>query len=337
MSNPLQNPIQLNFFERLKNTIEPSVSFPDLIGELLEIKSDSAYRRIRGETILGLDEAFKLCKHFKIPLEEFAGSDKHNVTFAYESFGVNNLNINAYLESIINNLQGLKNLPDIHVYFAAEFVPVFHHFEFEEMTAFKFFYWQKSIVNDKKLTGKKFEFKETSVETLKLAKKASALYDQIPSTEIWNVETINSTAMQIQYYWDSGLFESEDDALLICDQLKQMVERIQEKAERGLKFIGKDKEIPFNIFATEVMIGNNSVLGVAQDFKIALLTFNTFNSLTTSNAGFCEESEIWMKNMMKKSMLLNSVSEKQRFQFFQKIFKVIDSLKMRIEASALVK
>ena len=335
MNKLMQNPIQISFFERIKNTVGAAVSLPDVIGDLLNIKSDSAYRRIRGETILSIDEAFTLCRHFKIPLEALAESDKNNVTFAYESFGVNNLDINAYLESIINNLQQLKKLPDIHIYFAAEFVPVFHHFEFEEMTAFKFFYLQKSIVNDEKLTGKKFDFSTTSIETLELAKKASALYNQIPSTEIWNVETINSTAMQILYYWDAGLFSSAQDALLICDQLTQMVEHIQQKAEMGIKFIGKDPakktDIPFNMYASEVMIGNNSVLGVAEDFKISLLTFNTFNSLTTTNAGFCEESEIWMKNMMRKSMLLSGVSEKQRFQFFQKIFHVIDKLKMKIE------
>ena len=329
----IKNSIQAKFFEHLKNTIGPAVSLQDEVADALDVKRDSAYRRIRGETILSIDEAFTLCKHFKIPLEMLAASDTNNVTFAYESFGANNLDINAYLRSIINNLQQLKKLPNIHIYFAAEFVPVFHHFDFEEMTALKFFYWQKSIVNDEKLTGKKFDFKTTSEETLKLAKKAAELYNQIPSTEIWNVETINSTAMQILYYWDAGLFSSKEDALLICEQLTQMVEHIQQKAERGLK----KADIPFNMYASEVMIGNNSVLGVAEDFKLSLLTFNTFNSLTTTNSRFCEESEIWMKNMMRKSMLLSGVSEKQRFQFFQKIFNVIEGVKMKIEGRVLVK
>ena len=199
------------------------------------------------------------------------------------------------------------------------------------MTAFKFFYWKKSIVNDKNLEGKKFEFKAISEETLQLSKKALKLYRAIPSTEIWNVETINSTVMQVLYYWEAGLFQSKNDALIICDQLRKMVEKIQEEAETGAKKSG----VAFNMYASDVMIGNNSVLGIAENFKISLLTFNTFNSLTTTNTGFCEESEIWIKSMMKKSMLLSGVSEKQRLQFFLKIFQVIDSLKMKIENSGV--
>ena len=335
MSKQFKNSIQLNFFDQLKNVAPSDVALQDVMCSVLGLSRDSVYRRMRGETVLSIDEAFALCKYFKIPLQLLFDSDKNNVTFAYESFGIDNLDIHGYLESIISSLQLLKKLPEVHIYFAAEFVPVFHHFEFDEMTAFKFFYWQKSIVNDEKLAEKKFSFKESSKTSLNLAKKAFDLYEHIPSTEIWNVETINSTVMQVLYYWDAGLFSSQKEALLICDQLLQMVKNIQRKAEIGKKAMekgnAKKKGVAFNMYASEVMIGNNSVLGVAQDFKISLLTFNTFNSLTTSNTLFCEESKIWMNNMMKKSMLLSGVSEKQRFQFFQKIIKVIDHLKTKIE------
>ena len=335
MSIAIKNSAQLNFFEQIKERIGETASMAETIADVLEVGVRTAYRRIGGQSVLSMDEMLMLCKHFKIPLDTLAECDKSNVTFAYESFGINNLDIDAYLQSIITILQRLKKIPEIHIYFAAEFVPVFHHFEFEEMTAFKFFYWQKSIVNDKKFEGKKFEFKETSKDTLELAKKAAELYSQIPSTEIWNVETINSTLMQLSYYWEAGLFESEQEALLICDQLILMVKHLQQQTEVGTKFIGIDKTkntgAPFNMYASEVMIGNNSVLGIGEGYKISLLTFNTFNSLTTTNANFCEESEIWMKNMTRKATLLSCVSEKQRFQFFKKIIDVIEKLKGRIE------
>jgi len=48
------------------------------------------------------------------------------------------------------------------------------------------------------------------------------------------------------------------------------------------------------------------------------------NSLTTSNHQFCEEIEHWMKNLIKKSTLISSIAEKQRFQFFSKAYKAID-------------
>ena len=332
MTEPIQNTVQLRFFELLKNSIPSTVSLPDELMDLFNVGKDSAYRRIKGDTLLTLDEADLICEHFNLPWGMLSSRAKNQVTFVYESFGVNELDINGYLTSIIGNLEQLQKKPGIHIYFAAEFVPVFHHFGYDEMTAFKFFYWKKSIVNDKNLEGKKFEFKSISEETLQLSKKALDLYRAIPSTEIWNVETINSTVMQVLYYWEAGLFQSKQEALVICEQLRHMVEKIQEEAETGTKKSGA----AFNMYASDVMIGNNSVLGTAENFKISLLTFNTFNSLTTTNTGFCEESEIWINSLMKKSMLLSGVSEKQRLQFFLKIFHVIDQLKMKIENSGVI-
>ena len=258
MSAPLKNAKQLQFFELLKDTVPSTVSIADEMADLFGVSKNSIYRRMSGETLITLDETVLICEHFKVPIELLSSSGKKNVTFVYESFGAEELDINGYLTNIISILQHLVKKPGIHIYFAAEFVPVFHHFEFEEMTAFKFFYWQKSIVNDKHLEDKKFEFNAISKETLQLSKKALELYSQIPSTEIWNVETINSTLMQILYYWDAGLFQSKEDALLICEQMRLMVEKVRQEAEEGSKFFGTgDRKITsaaFNMYGSDVIM-----------------------------------------------------------------------------------
>ena len=64
---------------------------------------------------------------------------------------------------------------------------------------------------------------------------------------------------------------------------------------------------------------------------VSYITFNTLNSLTTTNRQFCEEIEHWMKNLIKKSTLISGISEKQRFQFFNKIYKSIDLAIERIK------
>ena len=49
------------------------------------------------------------------------------------------------------------------------------------------------------------------------------------------------------------------------------------------------------------------------------------NSLTTNNTEFCEETEHWVHNLERKSNLISGVSEAQRYQFFNTMFKSIDS------------
>src|SRR5204862_5030415 len=56
-------------FQRIKEILPPHASLVDTVAEILHLSSDSAYRRIRGETPLVLGEARDLCRHFKLSLD----------------------------------------------------------------------------------------------------------------------------------------------------------------------------------------------------------------------------------------------------------------------------
>ena len=55
--------IQSSFLEKVRSKLPPTISFADELAELLDISRDSAYRRIRGETILSLDEVRDFINH----------------------------------------------------------------------------------------------------------------------------------------------------------------------------------------------------------------------------------------------------------------------------------
>ena len=57
------------FIKHLKQVVPANVSLVDDIADLLKISNDSAYRRLRNETELSLDETYKICKHYKISID----------------------------------------------------------------------------------------------------------------------------------------------------------------------------------------------------------------------------------------------------------------------------
>src|SRR6185503_15552827 len=65
----LDTSVQSLFFEQIRKRLSPHVSFVDELAELLDISRDSAYRRMRGETVLSLDEVKKLSVRFKISVD----------------------------------------------------------------------------------------------------------------------------------------------------------------------------------------------------------------------------------------------------------------------------
>jgi hypothetical protein len=301
---------------------------------LLNVSMDSAYRRLRGETGLTLDETLLLCKKYNISLDTLLGSSQSMVHFSYRSIDNEKNTINTYLEGILKDFELLINNENVEFYFAAEDLPLFHFLEYEYLTPFKFFYWEKSILNNTGLFAKKFDKNHIDDSTLKLAKRLALIYSNIPSIEIWTEETILSTLSQINYYWEAGHFANVQDALNVINDLEKMISHIKLMADMGLKtslgkaFTSESKN--FMLYDCEVQIGNNSIFVQADKLKISLLSFNNFNSLQTFNLNYCLENEKWIKNLIKKSSVISRVSEKQRFQFFKKINELIQQVKVKI-------
>jgi len=61
--------VSAKFIEHLKKVAPKNMSLVDEIAEILGLSNDSAYRRLRGETALSLDETMLLCKKFRISLD----------------------------------------------------------------------------------------------------------------------------------------------------------------------------------------------------------------------------------------------------------------------------
>lgn len=333
-----QNEVQSKFMNHLKRAVPQGISLVKELSDVLNISIDAAYRRLRGETALSVDEAVNLCIHFRIsPTVLFQGNDQF-VTFSYKSMGTGVDSLSDYLNSVESDLKNALNLEMVQLFFAAEDIPLFHHLDYEFLTPFKFFYWKKAILNLPQLSGQKFERSAISSDTLEVARRISKLYLGIPSTEIWTEETIASTLSQVQYFWESGNFKSKSDALGVLEDMDLLISRIATQAEAGGKMAINQKQPShpgnFRLYASEVQIGNNSLLLQTEKLKISLLSFNTFNSLLTFNLNYCLENERWIQNLIRKSVLISEVSEKQRFRFFRKMSGMTETLKNRILSEA---
>jgi len=85
------------------------------------------------------------------------------------------------------------------------------------------------------------------------------------------------------------------------------------------------------LYFSEIEMTNNTVLVKLGDTKVVFLGHHTFNTMSTSNKTYCNETDVWLENIIKKSTPLSSVSEKHRYQFFKNSFATIDKLIAEIE------
>jgi hypothetical protein len=274
---------------------------------------------------LSLDETYKICKHYRISVDSVFSNKGDSVTCNYIKLTDSEENFENYLTSLLNQLERLQKSEEAKIIYAAEEIPIFHSFFSKELAAFKLFYWQRSVLNIPAYQTKKFDWDVISEKQLELTSKIHRTYLQIPSTEIWTDETINTTIKQIEYYFESGAFKEKEDAIIVLQELKKMAQAINLYAENENKSeINKLNNASFNLYNSDLVIGTNCIHVTVAGSVLSYISFNTMNSLTTSNNQFCEEIEHWMKNLIKKSTLISSIAEKQRFQFFSKAYKAID-------------
>jgi hypothetical protein len=337
MSGSPSRNVQLNFIQRLKDSLPASRSFVDEIADLLGVSADSAYRRIRGETALSLDEVAVLSAHFRIAPDLQSGSSSGNtVTFSYHHLSDNALNFEQYLTNIANDMKRIKSANQSEIIFAAEDIPIFHHFQYPTLTAFKLFYWNRSILNTPNLDGTKFDPALINDNLMAQARAIYDLYIETPSIEIWSEDTLNSTVKQVEYYWESGLFASKTDALNVLGDIEKMITGIERQAAHSSKFKGDvppaDSSQNYTLYCSELMIGNNCILVRLGSNSVTFISYNTFNSMTTTSQSFNEETDRWLRNLIRKSIPISGVAEKQRFRFFKMLNDKIVKMREKIEA-----
>src|SRR5574343_512897 len=235
-------PMQSVFIKKLKENLPPNVGMAEEIADILGISTDSAYRRIRGETDLSIDEAYKITKKYNISVDSIFSSLGDTVTFTYTKLTDSADNFDKYLNRIYGHVKMIGSFSEKKITYIAEEVPLFYSFFTEKLTQFKLFYWQRSVLNVPDYQGKKFEFGIVPKHQVELAMSAFKEYQAIPSVEVWTHETIHTVLKQVEFYVDSGVFQNKQDALEIVEEIRKMAQYLEKCAETGRKEISSQNE-----------------------------------------------------------------------------------------------
>lgn len=315
--------IQEHFIEKFRKALPPGIGPAEEIADILDVSIDSAYRRMRGETELTIDEIYKITKKHAISVDEVFSNSRDTVTFAYTKLTDSGENFETYLNRIINHLKSINKFDNKKVYYVAEEIPLFYSFFSKKFTDFKLFYWQRSVLNVPEYQQIKFQYGIIPQHLIDLAHNVYLEYLSVPSVEVWTEETVYTGLRQVRFYLDSGII-SKEIALELFEEYRKTIEMVQKFAETGRKNIS-DKSETYTLYSSEVVLGTNCIYVVMGDSRYSYISFNTLNSLTTNNPEFCEETEHWLRNVEKKSTLISGISEKQRYQFFSQMYKHIDA------------
>ena len=307
-------------FQRIKELLPPHASLVDTVANILHVSSDSAYRRIRGETPLILDEARELCAYYKLSLDQILNVQGGAVMFQNVRISPKNYSYKKYLTDIIRQVEYAGSFSHKEIIYLTKDMALFHNFYYKPLIAFRYFFWMKSIVQHPDFSNKEFEFSCLSDDIEKLSLDLSTAYCKVPSVEIWNTECINSAISQIEFYKESGWFASSADIKKIYESLMASIEHLKQQVEYGCKFMPGEnpeaKKTNFRFFYNRIILGDNTIIVVTDKMKTVFVNYDVLNYMFTRDENFCDPCYADMQNMMKRSTLISQTSEKQRNIFF---------------------
>ncbi|PWU00525.1 MAG: hypothetical protein C5B52_08755 [Bacteroidetes bacterium] len=324
--------IQQQFFNHLKSILPSHLSLADAMGDLLNLSADSVYRRIRGEKELSLGELKILCEHFHVSLDQVLQMKNNTIVFHAPEFDQSEHNFGDYLQRMLNQLTYINSFKKKEFLYSAKDIFVIHSFHVKELAAFKIFFWSKSIMNNPDLKDRYFSIRDYPFDDyFLLGQKVIKEYNEMPSSEVWNFETMSSTIHQIEYYRDAGLFKTKEDLHAVVDATDIMLTHIQNQAEKGHKYMYGHGEaghrMPVKYYIQDLILGNNSALVEIDGKYLSYLNHGVLHYLITSDERFNSRANSSFHTLLSRSTLISQTSEKERSRFFRTLREKVQACK----------
>ncbi|MFK7972472.1 MAG: hypothetical protein AB8F95_19030 [Bacteroidia bacterium] len=314
-------PQQEALFEAIKASLPSHVSLVDSLSDLLGVSHDSAYRRMRCEKALDIQELALITDHYGVSLDSLLTKKAKLPSFQHQRPRTGDLT--DWLKSMERQLIQLQQVEDLEATYVTHDVTTFQLLQFPELAAFKFFLWMKSSLRVEEYQNKQFSVKELDENYSARTRMIARRYLSLPSREIISVDAVSSFLKQIQYYQELHYFRSDEDALALCEALLLMVAHLKLQAERGVKSDYNEPDSvaggSYELYMNELFVVDGIALIKGGPFRETLISTVPPSFLQSSDSKLFHYYENWVAGLIRNAVPLSGQSEKARTQFFNKI------------------
>ena len=286
----------------------------DFLSEIIPIKKESLYRRLRGEMPFTLEEAAKIAVQLEISLDALLPY-KSNETYKInmERIGIGNYLDSGYLTSLdrlLDKLRYLQSLPNSMYYCTTNTLPLTFLYKYSALSKFRVFVLNYQFREE--ITPPKFsEF--TVHPAINMAEKSFlAEASRLPLTYVWTKGLFLPFISEVRFFQELGLL-SKDDASVLKEESYAMLDEMENAVSRGEMETGA----PFNVYLSDNFFDNNCLYLEAPSFRLCSVKVFGFSLYSTTEPGLCDNMKEWIVSLMKCSVLISKGGVIERFNFFR--------------------
>ncbi|MDR2765805.1 MAG: hypothetical protein LBB90_12360 [Tannerella sp.] len=302
------------FIEIAKEKISDKANFASVLADLLSIKKEAIYRRLRGEVFFTFAEMATISKKLDISLDYVAG-----IVSPYRSYPFS-LHVQDYVEQeeidykmtadYIAAIRRAGNLPYSEFGYIATIIPlhfaVFHE-PFYYLYILKWMY-QTSKYNPVPFSEISFNERQKKLNAQFLQEVMSIKYTYY----IWDELFLTYMLNDINYFHSIHLM-TDADMLLMKKEIEYFLKRLEKLAIQGAYNNGNKVDI----YVSSLNFETTYYYLFSDIENISMISSFSVGAITSLEKSVCERMKAWVQGLKRTSTLISCSAEKERIAFFE--------------------
>lgn len=318
------NNLSMVIVEEMKKKLPSDALLIDFFTEILPMKKEAAYRRLRGEIPLSLSEAHQIASRLNISLDKLL-QVKRSDTYSYSIVRMGEHNFEAAycktLEQIIGFVKLIKCDPSSKIYSAINLLPESHLYKYPTISRFRIFRWVHQCRNT--ITPPKLSEVEITPRVRQLELEYLAENQQIARHYVWIRELFGPLINDIHYFRQMGLV-SEEEGKLLTEEMHLLLDDLEADVSAGETSYGA----PFTVYLADTYFDSNYFYTVGNGYQASSTHIFGVNFLSSTDEEVSNDVKMWIESLTRYATLISSCGEIDRSDFFNLQRKIVDTVNL---------
>ncbi|MDR3267657.1 MAG: hypothetical protein LBT83_01135 [Tannerella sp.] len=302
--------------EAIKDKIPEKSSIANVLADILSIKKEALYRRLRGEVFFTFAEIVTISQQLNISLDRVAGSVSPYRSHLFQLhvqdyFDTNEVDYKMTADYIAV-IKAAGQEPFSEYGFATTTIPL--HFSLFHKSIYclyilKWMYQFGDIGKIRPYSEIVFTERQKKLNHQYLQEVMSIKYTYYIWGEYFLVYLIND----IKYFHCIRLI-STDEVLLLRKEIAYFLDHMEKMAIQGAYANGNKVEI----FVSSLNFETTYHYLSSENIHISMISSFAIGAVTSLEKEVCDKLKIWMQALKRTSTLISCSAEKERILFFEK-------------------
>lgn len=315
--------IYQNVLHAISKKIPADQNIVNVLDSMLQLGKDKVYRRVNGEVPFSFLELAIISKKLDISLDHIVNTEyikREPSEYVFDGAINPASHFYVFLEEIVSLLKSAKDKSDTEGGEATNIIPQPLYFMYENISRYFLFKWKYQFEGSSEISYEKVVIPK---KLRKLQLENVKAFQYLSTTDyIFDNLLFHHLVFEIKSFKSNNLISNEDCQLIKSD-LFRILDDINELSKTGCF---KDSGNALNIYISNTEIQTSYCYIQTPAQRVSLVKAFSLNGIASVDEETFNKVKIWTDSMKRQSTLISVTGEKERLEFIDKQYKIIEAI-----------